>query len=289
MNDNQLQIFNYEGKEIRTVEINGEPWFVLRDVCDILSISKIDAVIARLDEDETSQTGVIDKIGRKQQMAIVNESGLYNVILRSDKPEAKPFRKHVTSVILPEIRKNGGYVADEDKFAEIYFNGIPDVYKDFFKGNLKAMKYLSEENSRLKKNVESLTEQSTAKDKVIAAQITSIHQKNEEIEQAKPKVEFYDTVADTKENISVSKFAKLLCKMGANVGQNRLFDWFRSKGYLMQNNEPYQQYVNAGYFYVHEFTMYIKGVPTVGTKTLITGKGQQYFYKKIMQDFSDQK
>lgn len=106
---NELQIFNYNGNEVRTVQIDGEPWWVLKDVCGVLDIEQPTRVAERLEEDEVSQTHVIDSLGRKQNTYIINESGLYNVILRSDKPQAKPFRKWVTNEVLPSIRKTGGY------------------------------------------------------------------------------------------------------------------------------------------------------------------------------------
>lgn len=93
--------------------MNGEPWFVLKDVCKVLEISNHKMTAQRLDADEVSLTDLIDSIGRKQQTTVINESGLYNVILRSDKPEAKPFRKWVTSEVLPTIRKHGAYMTPE--------------------------------------------------------------------------------------------------------------------------------------------------------------------------------
>lgn len=103
---NDLQIFNYGKNEIRTVMIDGEPWFVLTDVCRVLDLSNPTAVAERLDEDERSKLS----LGRQGQTWVISESGLYTVILRSDKPEAKPFRKWVTAEVLPSIRKNGGYL-----------------------------------------------------------------------------------------------------------------------------------------------------------------------------------
>ena len=108
--ENSLQLFNYNEKQMRTVIINGTTWFVLKDVCDILGITHIKDTVNRLDSDEVGQTEVIDSLGRKQLAYIVNESGLYNVILRSDKPEAKPFRKWVTSEVLPSVRTTGVYM-----------------------------------------------------------------------------------------------------------------------------------------------------------------------------------
>lgn len=106
---NELQIFTYNNAQVRTVEKNGEPWFVLKDVCDILGLSSPHKVADRLDEDERNLIPLVDSLGKKQEMTVISESGLYNVILRSDKPEAKPFRKWVTAEVLPTIRKTGSY------------------------------------------------------------------------------------------------------------------------------------------------------------------------------------
>lgn len=108
---NELQTFTYNSTQVRTLERNGEPWFVLKDVCDILGVSNVTQAAARLDEDERSMFN----IGRQGKVNIISESGLYNVILRSDKPEAKPFRKWVTAEVLPSIRKTGSYNAKAEK------------------------------------------------------------------------------------------------------------------------------------------------------------------------------
>ena len=105
----KLQVFNYNQKQVRTVQINGETWFVLKDVCVVLGITDHKVVARRLEEDEVCQIPLTDSLGRTQETTVISESGLYNVILRSDKPEAKPFRKFVTSEVLPSIRKTGGY------------------------------------------------------------------------------------------------------------------------------------------------------------------------------------
>ena len=105
-----IQIFKYQTNEVRTVEMDGEPWFVLKDVCEVLGLTTPARVAERLDEDEVSLTHLTDSMGRQQSTTIINESGLYHVILRSDKPEAKPFRKWVTSEVLPSIRRTGSYM-----------------------------------------------------------------------------------------------------------------------------------------------------------------------------------
>ncbi len=104
-----IQIFNYQSNEVRTAEMGGEPWFVLKDVCNILGVVNDRNVAARLDEDEKGVCQM-DTLGGTQNVTVVSESGLYHVILRSDKPEAAPFRKWVTSEVLPTLRKTGSYM-----------------------------------------------------------------------------------------------------------------------------------------------------------------------------------
>lgn len=116
---NTLQSFSYENNEVRTVMIDGEPWFVLKDVCRVLGLGTPARVAERLEEDEVSLTHLTDSLGRQQEMTIISESGLYAVILRSDKPEAKPFRKWVTAEVLPRIRKEGGYIAGVSSHEEL--------------------------------------------------------------------------------------------------------------------------------------------------------------------------
>src|SRR5678816_1073443 len=117
---NELKIFNYSDKQVRTLLEDNQPWWVLKDVCDILQLTTPTRVAERLEDDEVSLTHITDNLGRKQETLIINESGLYNVILRSDKPEAKPFRKWVTGEVLPTIRKTGGYVGNDEMFITTY-------------------------------------------------------------------------------------------------------------------------------------------------------------------------
>lgn len=105
-----ITVFEYQNNKVRTVDVNGEAWFVLKDVCGVLDIADHKVVARRLDEDEVCQTPLTDSMGRQQSTTIINESGLYHVILRSDKPEAGPFRKWVTNDVLPTIRKTGSYM-----------------------------------------------------------------------------------------------------------------------------------------------------------------------------------
>jgi anti-repressor protein len=233
-----LQIFKYNGKEVRTIQKDGEPWWVLKDVCGILGISKYRDTASRLDEDERGSVRV-DTPGGEQEMTVVNESGLYNVILRSDKPEAKPFRKWVTSEVLPSIRKNGGYIA----------------------------------------NQENLTPEQIVANALIVAQ-NIISQKDKQIEQMKPKAEFFDAVADSRTAISMNEVSKVLGIKG--YGRNNLFEFLRKNGILDRWNVPYQRYIDCGWFRVIEQKYTIQGEPCVTTKTLVYQKGVDAIRKKIL-------
>ena len=234
-----LQIFKYNGKEVRTIQKDGEPWWVLKDVCEVLDISQAVRVAERLDEDEVSQTHITDSLGRQQSTYIINESGLYNVILRSDKPEAKPFRKWVTSEVLPSIRKNGGYIA----------------------------------------NQENLTPEQIVANALIVAQ-NIISQKDKQIEQMKPKAEFFDAVADSRTAISMNEVSKVLGIKG--YGRNNLFEFLRNNGILDRWNVPYQRYIDCGWFRVIEQKYTRQGEPCVTTKTLVYQKGVDAIRKKIL-------
>ena len=107
---NELQVFEYrQTMDVRMVMQGDEPWWVLKDVCKVLGLSNRRMVADRLDEDEVSQTYITDSLGRQQETTVINESGLYSVILRSDKPEAKAFKRWVTHEVLPSIRRTGRY------------------------------------------------------------------------------------------------------------------------------------------------------------------------------------
>lgn len=124
----EIQGFSFEGKQVRVVTVDGDPWWVLKDVCGVLGLESSHKVADRVDEDERNQIPVIDSMGRSQESTVVNESGLYSVILRSDKPDAKRFRKWVTSEVLPSIRKTGGYLnpvvdfSDPEKLQVVFDN-----------------------------------------------------------------------------------------------------------------------------------------------------------------------
>lgn len=106
---NGMQIFDYRNNQVRTIQKEGEAWFVLKDVCSVLGINKTADVASRLDADEVGRIDLVDSAGRKQEMTITNEPGLYSVILRSAKPEARDFKRWLTHEVLPSIRNTGTY------------------------------------------------------------------------------------------------------------------------------------------------------------------------------------
>ena len=253
---NDIQIFNYNSSEVRTIQKDGEPWFVLRDVCNVLGISHVKDTADRLDQDEVGQTEVIDSLGRKQTATIINESGLYNVILRSDKPEAKPFRKWVTSEVLPTIRRHGMYAT-------------PDTVE----------KMLADPDTTIKL-LETIKQERAARLALEA-----------QAEADKPKVLFADAVSASHTSILVGDLAKLLRQNGVDIGQNRLFSFLREKGYLCSQGERYnlptQRSMDRGWFQVKETTINQPNGSVRITRTVkVTGKGQQYFINLFLADAS---
>lgn len=237
---NNVEIFdNTEFGEIRTIVLDGQPMFCLADVCRALEIKNATDVAKRLDEDERTRLN----LGRQGETNFITESGLYAVVLRSDKPNAKKFRKWVTSEVLPSIRKHGMYAVD-DLIAN------PELA-------IKAFTALKEERERNK----------------------ALQADNERM---KPKEEFFDAVTDSKDAIDMGQVAKVLNY--PKIGRNKLFEILRESGILQQNNQPYQTYIDRGYFRVVEQ----KFEPTPGEiriniKTLVFQKGIDYI-RKILGD-----
>jgi prophage antirepressor-like protein len=141
---NELTIFKYSDKHVRTLLRNGEPWFVLKDVCEILDLGSPHKVADRLEDDERNQVPVTDSLGRLQETTVINEPGLYNVILRSDKPEAKAFKRWITHEVIPTIRKTGGYVSNDEMFITTYLPFADDSIKTLFKATLQTVRKQNE-------------------------------------------------------------------------------------------------------------------------------------------------
>ena len=251
MNTN-LQTWSYENSEIRTIEKDGEPWWVLSDVCQVLELSSPHKVADRLEADEKGRN-LIPTLGGMQEMTTVNESGLYAVILRSDKPQAKPFRKWVTNEVLPSIRKHGAYMTDQTLEQAL-------TSPDFL---IQLATQLKEEKEQRK-------------------------QLEAKVEQDKPKVLFADSVSASKSSILVGELAKILKQNGVDTGQFRLFAWLRENGYLIKRegsdyNMPTQKSAEMGLFEVKQTIItHSDGHITTNKTPKVTGKGQVYFVNKFM-------
>lgn len=233
-----IQIFNYQSNEVRTVEMGGEPWFVLKDVCNILGVVNDRNVAARLDEDEKGVCQM-DTLGGTQNVTVVSESGLYHVILRSDKPEAAPFRKWVTSEVLPSIRKNGGYIAGQEQLT-------PEEL--MAKALMVAQKTLADREARIS--------ELTVQNNIMA-----------------PKAEYFDELVDRNMLTSFRETAKELGikpKTFVNWLLDKKFIYRDQKGKLMPREDK-----NNGLFEVKE----AKNDKTQwsGVQTLITPKGRETF------------
>lgn len=249
---NQLQIFNYQTKEVRTVIKNGEPWFVAKDVCEVLELGNPSQALTRLDEDERNTIILNEGIGNPEK-SIVSESGLYSLILGSRKPEAKQFKRWITHEVIPSIRKHGTYMTPD--FVESALNN-PDTMITFLQ------KYKEEQQKRI--------------------------EAEKQIEAQKPKVIFADAVSISKTSILIGDLAKLIKQNGYDIGQKRLFKWLRDNGYLMQYGESYnmptQKSMQLGLFEVKEGTVINPDDSIRITKTTkVTGKGQIYFINKFIE------
>ena len=237
------EIFNFHGAEVRVLMKDGEPWFVAKDVAEILGYSETERMTRRLDDDEVAKTQSPKMGGQVRYLKIINESGLYNAVLGSTKPNAREFRKWVTGEVLPSIRKTGGYlIARKDESPEEIM--------------ARALLVAQETIDRQKRKIEQDRPKVQFADAVTASD-TCI------------------TVGELAKLISQST--------GYKTGRDRLFDWLRKTGWLISygssRNMPSQKGMERGFFVIHERTGQSgNGNPPVIFKTTkVTGKGQQYF------------
>ncbi len=243
---NDMQIFTYNSNEVRTVEMNGEPWFVLKDVCEVLGMdsTQLKKVADRLEADEKGRTQITTP-GGMQESWVINESGLYNVILRSDKPEAKPFRKWVTSEVLPSIRKHGAYMTPETLQAAIL---NPDTMIQL----CQQLKAEQDKNAALTAQNSQLT---------VDKQIMQ------------PKADYFDDLVDRNLLTNFRETAKEL-----GIKPKAFVDWLLSKKYIYRDQKgklmPYEG-KNNGLFEVKE--CFNEKTQWGGVQTLITPKGRETF------------
>lgn len=247
----KLQLFQFESQQVRTLEIKNEPWFIGKDVAEILGYKKPENAIANHVDNEDKTTTLIQGTGSnyKSKSVVINESGLYSLILSSKMPNAKKFKHWVTHEVLPTIRKHGAYMTDEKAFNVIHNkSGLADL--------------LQQAADQLK-------------------------QKDIQINQMKPKALFADAVATSKSDILIGQLAKILRQNGYETGQNRLFKWLREHHYLcskgVRYNQPTQKAMELGLFKVKERTVNNPdGSSRITVTTKVTGKGQQYFINRFL-------
>jgi len=248
---NEIQIFeNKNFGQMRTVTIENEPWFVLADVCKVLELTTPAKVSARLEEDEKGVTS-IHTLGGQQEMTIINESGLYSVILRSDKPQAKPFRKWVTSEVLPTIRKHGAYMTEQTLEQAL-------ASPDFLIKLATQLKAEQEKNKSLQVKVSALT---------VDNQIMQ------------PKADYFDELVDRNLLTGIRETAKEL-----KVKQKVFVDFLLEKKYLYRDKKgklmPYAKHTETGLFELKEFSNEKAGFSS--TQTLVTPKGKETFRLLIL-------
>jgi anti-repressor protein len=230
---------------------HGEPWFVAKDVCDVLGI-RTDTIRKILEADEVAETNpnTIGVAGGHNPL-IVNEPGLYRLIIKSRKPEAKAFQRWVTHEVLPSIRKHGGYMAGQERMTPEQMLAA-------------SMRWLE---SRIREQEETIASQSA------------------QLEEQKPKVLFADAVSASDGTCLVGELAKMLTQAGCVTGQNRLFARLREDGYLgksgQNRNVPLQRWVKQGLFRIKETAItHADGHVTINRTTKVTGRGQTYFLRR---------
>ena len=215
--NNEMQRFDFNGTSLRAMaDEAGEPWFVLKDCMSILDLGNPTETVKMFDEDEFSTAEVIDSIGRRQRAYIISEPGLYRLVMRSRKPEAKEFRRWVTHEVLPQIRKTGGYVPVTD---------TDDDMTILAKAVMIGQRTMEAQKQRL------------------AAQ-------QSRIDELQPKASAWDNFVDIPGALSVRDSAKLLSNLGRPVGQAELFEWLDRHDWIFRENKHWsarQNRINAGH------------------------------------------
>lgn len=247
------QLFEFENTPVRTFLIDNEPWFVLNDVCAGAGINNARMVKKRLDQEHVSTTDVLAGDNKMRETAIINEAGLYDVILDSRKPQAKRFRRWVVTEVLPMIRKTGGYVTKET---------LDDMFTD---------------PSNIAKIVGKWKEAHEA-----------LEEANLKLELQQPKVDFADAVEMSGKNIQLGDMAKMLNTRGLyDGGRNKFVKLLKERGYIMRVGTagiaPTQRYIDQGLLSVHERVLKDTNGNDFKTtyRTDVTPKGQRYFIEKF--------
>jgi anti-repressor protein len=237
---NELRVFEFETTQVRTQIENGVAWFAGKDICKILDISNSRDALSRLDDDE-KLASVVTTSGQGREMTFINESGLYALILTSRKPEAKKFKKWVTSEVLPQIRKTGGYIP---------------IHKDDDDLTVMCRAHLI-----MQRTISSKSEIIATQEKVIA--------------EMSPKADGYDQLASSKGLLKIGQIAKTL-----EINRNSLFKILRDSKVLMHNNEPYKQYMTSKQDYFRTKIWKLPTGQKVITP-LVTGKGIDFVVRLL--------
>lgn len=252
--NNEIKVFsNEEFGSIRRVEVDGEFWLVGKDVASVLGYSNPRKALADHVDEEDKGVTKCDTLGGTQDMTVINESGLYSLVLSSKLPSAKKFRRWVTSEVLPSIRKHGAYMTQETLEAAIL---NPD--------------YLLKVATALKAE--------TDKRKALEAKVSA----------DAPKVLFADSVAASSSTVLVGELAKIMRQNGVDMGERRLFRWMRDNGYLIKRNGtdynmPTQASMEQGLFRIKETVInHSDGHTSVSKTPKVTGKGQTFFLNKFL-------
>ena len=252
---NELKIFeNPAFGKVRVVEQGGEPWFVGKDVAAALGYSQTTKAVREHVKDSHKGVSEIDTPGGKQQLTVIDEAGLYSLVMRSKLPQAEEFQEWVTSEVLPAIRKTGGYIAGSEKMSDAELMA---------KAVLVAQATIKERDARIKE-LESDTQR------------------------MKPKEIFADAVSASDQTILIGDLAKLIKQNGHDMGQKRMFEWLRNNGYLIKRqgadyNSPTQRAMELGLFRIKETAVtHSDGHVTVSKTVKVTGKGQTYFVNKLL-------
>lgn len=245
-----LQLFqNPEFGRVRIVEVSGEAWMVGKDVAEALGYAKAqNAIAAHVDEEDRKVAPIQGTPGGTQEMTIINESGLYSLVLSSKLPNARKFRRWVTTEVLPTVRRHGAYMTPETLQAAILNPDTMIQLCQQLKAEQERSRQLEAENAAML-----------------------------------PKAVFADAVSASKSSILVGELAKLLRQNGVDTGEKRLFHWLRQNGYLIKrngadHNMPTQRSIEQGLFVIKETTVcHADGHTTISKTPKVTGKGQQYF------------
>ena len=254
----EMQVFKSEQfGQVRTVEQDGQTWFVAADVCRVLDIQNVTQAISRLDEDERAMLN----IGRLGEINVVSESGLYTLVLGSRKQEAKAFKRWITHEVIPAIRAHGGYLTPQ-KIEEALLN--PDTL-------IRLAQDLKQERAQRL--------EAQAKTDVL----------EERAREDAPKVHFAEAVESSKDDILIGEMAQILAQNGVKTGERRLFETLRKDGYLKKSkgadwNMPTQRSIELGVMRIVKRTVILpSGREEIRRTTKITGKGQVYFLDRYTQ------